>query len=128
MTADCGLPGSPARNRGRPSGPGARASSIGNPGRTATVLTTYSASSDESPVVGVAVALTGSQARVAVTGATPWPRRILEAETTQPGRSVDDVGPDTRFRDDDVASAAYRAHLTRVLAARALARAGVRRA
>jgi carbon-monoxide dehydrogenase medium subunit len=81
-----------------------------------------------SPVVGVAVALTGSQARVAVTGATPWPRRILEAETTQPGRSVDDVGPDTRFRDDDVASAAYRAHLTRVLAARALARAGVQRA
>jgi len=83
-----------------------------------------------SPVAGVAVALTGSQARVAVTGATPWPRRILEAETApaHPGRAVDDVGPDARFRDDDVASAAYRAHLTRVLAGRALARAGAQRA
>jgi carbon-monoxide dehydrogenase medium subunit len=82
-----------------------------------------------SPVVGVAVALAGSQVRIAVTGATPWPRRILEAEAAaEPGRTVDDVGPDSRFRDDDVASAAYRAHLTRVIAARALARAGVRNA
>jgi aerobic carbon-monoxide dehydrogenase medium subunit len=83
-----------------------------------------------SPVVGVAVALAGKQVRVAVTGATPWPRRILEAENppARPGRTVDDVGPDARFRDDDVASAAYRAHLTRVLAARALTRAGAQRA
>jgi carbon-monoxide dehydrogenase medium subunit len=78
-----------------------------------------------SPVVGVAVALAGAQARIAVTGATPWPRRLLEAEATaRPGSAVDNVGPDARFRDDDVASAAYRAHLTRVLAARGLVRAG----
>ena len=80
-----------------------------------------------SPIVGVAVALNGSQTRVAVTGATAWPRRILEAEAA-PGDTIGDVGPDTRFLDDDVASAAYRAHLTRVLATRALARTGVRRA
>jgi carbon-monoxide dehydrogenase medium subunit len=79
-----------------------------------------------SPVVGVAVALTGPQIRIAVTGATPWPRRIIEAEATaRPGHSVDDVGPDSRFRDDDVASATYRAHLTRVIAGRTLARTGV---
>jgi len=79
-----------------------------------------------SPVVGVAVAVTGSQARIAVTGATAWPRRILEAEATaRPGGSVDDVGPDSRFRDDDVTSATYRAHLTRVMAGRALARVGL---
>jgi aerobic carbon-monoxide dehydrogenase medium subunit len=79
-----------------------------------------------SPLVGVAVALTGSQVKIAVTGATPWPRRITEAEAqAELGRTVvDDVGPDSRFRDDDVASAAYRAHLTRVIAARALASAG----
>ncbi|MDY7089907.1 MAG: FAD binding domain-containing protein [Actinomycetota bacterium] len=78
-----------------------------------------------SPVVGVAVALTGPQIRIAVTGATPWPRRIHEAEESAlPGRTVVHVGPESRFRDDDVASAAYRAHLTRVIAGRALARAG----
>jgi carbon-monoxide dehydrogenase medium subunit len=82
-----------------------------------------------SPVVGVAVAITGARARIAVTGATAWPRRIPEAEAgagARPGHPVDDVGPDSRFRDDDVASAAYRAHLTRVIAGRALARAGAR--
>jgi CO/xanthine dehydrogenase FAD-binding subunit len=79
-----------------------------------------------SPVAGVAVAVAGSQVTVAVTGATPWPQRITEAEGSlaPTGFSFEDVGPEARFRDDDVASAAYRAHLTRVLAGRAFARLG----
>ncbi|MFI5934555.1 FAD binding domain-containing protein [Actinoplanes sp. NPDC051494] len=101
------------------------------PAPEAGLRTAYERTTDRatlSPVAGVAVALAGDRARVAVTGATPWPRRLLEAETAPaaPGSTVDDVGPDARFRDDDVASAAYRAHLTRVLAGRALARAGAR--
>ncbi|MFI7603451.1 FAD binding domain-containing protein [Actinoplanes sp. NPDC049681] len=99
------------------------------PAPEAELRTAYERTTDRatlSPVAGVAVALTPGAVRVAVTGATAWPRRVPEAETVapRPGSWVDDVGPGCRFRDDDVASAAYRAHLTRVLAGRALARAG----
>lgn len=79
-----------------------------------------------SPVAGVAVALAGSQVTVAVTGATPWPRRLIEGLIE--GFTVGDVGSEEQFLDDDVASAAYRAHLTRVLAGRAFARLGAGRA
>jgi len=88
------------------------------------------------PLVAVAVAtLPGGPpgsgwVRIAVTGGTRWPMRIPEAEAALAGGvAVGDaadlpVGPDSRFVDGDAVSAAYRAHLTRVLIGRALSRTG----
>jgi aerobic carbon-monoxide dehydrogenase medium subunit len=67
-------------------------------------------------------------ARLAVTGATRRPTRLTAAERALAGAKVPvdtsalPVGDADAFVDDVVASAAYRAHLTRVLIGRAVAR------
>lgn len=88
------------------------------------------------PLVAVAVATlpggppAGGSVRVAVTGGTRWPMRLAEAEAALAGGAEVPahlpVGPDSRFVDGDTVSAAYRAHLTRVLIGRALSRTGRR--
>lgn len=82
--------------------------------------------------VAVTVALasdgTLASARVAVTGATMFPRRLPDLEAALTGSvlplTVPAVSAD--FLDDRLGSAEYRAELTRVLAGRALTRATAR--
>lgn len=85
------------------------------------------------PICGVAVAVsrqggTVDAVRIAVTGATRRLTRLVEAEQALVGSGspVDTselpVGPTQAYVEDDRASAAYRAHLTRVLIGRAIAR------
>jgi carbon-monoxide dehydrogenase medium subunit len=87
---------------------------------------------------GVAAAVTLSakglvtQCRVAVTGATEHPVRVLDVEQaltgSEPGDSalasaVSHIDGRLRYRGDHYASSEYRAHLTQVLTERALKRA-----
>jgi carbon-monoxide dehydrogenase medium subunit len=86
------------------------------------------------PICGVAVAVARDQrgnvaaVRVAVTGATRRPTRLGQAERALAGAGASvaptelPVGPAEAYVDDDRASAGYRAHLTRVLTGRAIAR------
>ena len=86
------------------------------------------------PVCGVAADVslakngTVQVARLAVTGATRRPTRLTAAERALAGAKVPvdtsalPIGDADAFVDDVVASAAYRAHLTRVLIGRAVAR------
>lgn len=86
------------------------------------------------PICGVAVAVsrggggTVDAVRIAVTGATHRPTRLVKAERALVGSGapVDTselpVGPTQAYVEDDRASAVYRAHLTRVLIGRAIAR------
>lgn len=86
------------------------------------------------PICGVAVAVARDKrghvaaARLAVTGATRRPTRLGQAEQALAGARATaapselPVGPAEAYVDDDRASADYRAHLTRVLIGRALAR------
>lgn len=87
------------------------------------------------PVCGVAAAVSVradgvlDTVRLAVSGATYRPTRLAEAEQALAGTAAPvaasglPVGPDHGFVDDARASAGYRAHLTRVLASRAVNRA-----
>lgn len=79
------------------------------------------------PLVGVAVGVpaAGGPVRVAVTGATRWPVLLADLPAGAGGAGPD-VGPESRFVDDDIMSAAYRAHLTRTLIGAAIRRAGSR--
>jgi carbon-monoxide dehydrogenase medium subunit len=92
-------------------------------------------------VVGVAVALTMDgetcrSARIAVTGAPEYARRATAAEAALAGKALDDAAISAaaqaateglgELNSDVYASAEYRAHLTRVLTRRALARAAGR--
>jgi aerobic carbon-monoxide dehydrogenase medium subunit len=86
------------------------------------------------PVCGVAVGVSQSPdgaldtVRIAVTGATRHPARLVDAERalagTRPPADISTlpVGPDDWYVDDTVTSAEYRTHLTRVLIGRALHR------
>ena len=86
------------------------------------------------PVCGVAADVSLAKdgtvrvARLAVTGATRRPTRLTAAERALAGATVPvdtstlPVGDADAFVDDVVASAVYRAHLTRVLIGRAVAR------
>jgi CO/xanthine dehydrogenase FAD-binding subunit len=70
---------------------------------------------------------------LALTGATFRPVRLTEAESALTGMRLPadtgmlPIGDLRGYVDDAVASAGYRAHLTRVLVRRALARAATRR-
>ena len=77
-------------------------------------------------VVGVMVARGASGVRVAVTGAGPSPFRVAAMEEAlagsfDPGALAGVEVPSDDLLSDDAASAAYRAHLVRVLARRAVA-------
>jgi carbon-monoxide dehydrogenase medium subunit len=77
-------------------------------------------------LVGVFVARTGADARVAVTGAAPSVFRVTEIETALSRsftpQAIDGITvPAEGLNDDLHASAAYRAHLIPVLAKRAVA-------
>jgi carbon-monoxide dehydrogenase medium subunit len=79
-------------------------------------------------IVGVMVAETGGQTRVAVTGAAPSVFRLSDAESALAGNfSIDALGGLNVVADDfnsDIhASADYRAHLVAVMARRAVAAA-----
>jgi carbon-monoxide dehydrogenase medium subunit len=78
-----------------------------------------------SPLVGVAVSVpaAGGPVRVAVTGATRWPALLPDLPAGTEGAAID-VGPASRFVDDDTMSAVYRMHLTRTLIGAAIRRAG----
>lgn len=79
-------------------------------------------------IVGVMVAQTGGQTRVAVTGAGPSVFRSSDAESALSGNfsadALDNLSVNsTDFNSDIHASAAYRAHLVGVMAKRAVAKA-----
>jgi aerobic carbon-monoxide dehydrogenase medium subunit len=87
--------------------------------------TAYETAADRAtlePICGVAVAVLGDAVRIAVTGATRHPTRLVDAERALPATELSSlpIGPDDWYVDDAVASAEYRRHLTRVLIARAL--------
>jgi aerobic carbon-monoxide dehydrogenase medium subunit len=105
---------------------------------TAKTETAYLKVSDRAtlqPICGLAAGVTVGRdgkfktVRLAVTGATHWPTRLRAAEQALTGTRAPvetgslPVGPAEAFVDDASASATYRAHLTRVLIGRALARA-----
>lgn len=111
--------------------------SVRLPTLPANLVTAYEVVADRAstePICGVAVAVTRDKrgnvvaVRVAVTGATRRPTRLGQAEPALAGSraavapSELPVGPAAAYVDDDRASAGYRAHLTRVLTGRALAR------
>jgi carbon-monoxide dehydrogenase medium subunit len=102
-----------------------------------TVASAYERIADRAsgdPICGVAVAVSRTShgtletVRIAVTGATRRPTRLAPAEQALVGSGapVDTshlpVGRAEAYVDDDRASADYRAHLTRVLVGRAIAR------
>jgi aerobic carbon-monoxide dehydrogenase medium subunit len=79
-------------------------------------------------IVGVMVARTGGQTRVAVTGAGPCVFRLPEFEQALAGSfsadAIKDLGVSPNGLNSDIhASAEYRAHLVKVMAKRALAAA-----
>jgi carbon-monoxide dehydrogenase medium subunit len=80
-------------------------------------------------IVGVMVAQTGGQTRVAVTGAAPSVFRLPDFEQALAGNfsasALDGLSvPSTDLNSDIHASAEYRAHLVKVIAKRALQAAG----
>jgi carbon-monoxide dehydrogenase medium subunit len=108
------------------------------PAKPASIRSGYEKLADRAsgePISGVAVeaSVTGDgrldNVRVAVTGATPWPTRLAEAEAALTGSrppadpSTLPVGPVSRYVDDDRGSAGFRANLTQVLLGRVLSRA-----
>ena len=80
-------------------------------------------------IVGVMVAQTGGQTRVAVTGAAPSVFRLADAESALAGNFSADALDGLSVSADDLnsdihASADYRAHLVKVMAKRAVQAAG----
>jgi carbon-monoxide dehydrogenase medium subunit len=76
-------------------------------------------------IVGVMVAQTGGQTRVAVTGAAPSVFRLTDAETALAGNfsasALDNLSVSADDLNSDIhASAEYRAHLVKVMAKRAV--------
>lgn len=82
--------------------------------------------------VAVTVAVTGetvARCRVAVTGAMPYPRRLIDVENAVTGTQLPVTVPEQpawEFVNAQDASAQYRAHLTKVLTERAFAAAVTR--
>jgi aerobic carbon-monoxide dehydrogenase medium subunit len=107
-------------------------------GATGSAYEKLKQSSNYAAISGVAVRVvrsmegTISQCRVAVTGATDTPTRLSGVEQALEGRrptadhiaeAIREAGGSAQYRTDRTASAEYRAHLTGVLAERAIQRA-----